>query len=105
MDELPEAFMKEQAAFWLNSTLSQFGKEVMELARQGVEAYGEPVALHFNEMFGVWRQSRNAFEDGEYAQALRLAQATQGAIGEIEEMKSRYPYRDRTKEEATLGGR
>jgi hypothetical protein len=89
----------------LNSTLNQFGKEVMELARQGVEAYGEPVAGLFGEILWNWRQGRDAFEARDYPHALRMAQATQGALGDIEDMKSRYPYRDRTKEEATLGGR
>jgi hypothetical protein len=93
-----ELFMKDQATFWLNSTLTQFGKEVMELARQGVEAYGEPVAHHFGEIFWDWQQGRDDFEAGDYPRALRMAQATQGALDDIDDMKSRYPYRGQTNE-------
>jgi hypothetical protein len=102
MDQLDEGFIKEQAAFWLNSTLNQLGEELIELARQGVETYGEPVAGLFGEILWNWRQGRDAFAARDYPQALRMAQATQVALGDIEDMKSRYPYRGRAKEEASL---
>jgi hypothetical protein len=98
MNELNEVSLKEHASFWLNAVLGQFGKEVQDLARQGTESYGEPVALHFSSILDVWRQAKEAFDDGEYNRALRLAQAAQLAIDEIDYMKSRYPYRDQTKE-------
>jgi hypothetical protein len=98
---MDEAFMKQQAAFWLNSTLNQFGKEVIELARQRVEAYGDPAARHFSEVLWNWRQVRDAFDAEDYTHALRMAQGTQEAIGEIEDMKSRYPYWE-SKEQASL---
>jgi hypothetical protein len=98
MDNPEEAFMKEPAVFWLNSTLAQFSKEVRELARQGVEAYGEPVSCHFGEIFGIWRQGKSAFDAGDYARALELAQATQEVSDRIDDMKAHYPYRGPTKE-------
>jgi hypothetical protein len=91
---LKETPIRQEAAFWLNAVLSQLGKEVKELTRQGTEGHSQPVADHFLEILNVWQQDRKAFEQGDYTRALSLAQATQMMINEIDEMKSRYPSRD-----------
>jgi hypothetical protein len=98
MKELNEVSLKEHASFWLNAVLSQFGKEVQELAKGGTESHGEPVATHFLLILDIWRQSKEAFDKGSYDRALRMTQAIKLAMDEIDYMKSRYPYQDQTKE-------
>jgi hypothetical protein len=98
---MSELFIKQQAEFWLNATLQQFAKEATTLAQEGIEKYAPPVASHLGEILWDWQQGRDAYEAGDYAQALRMTQATQGAINDMPDMKARYPYKE-PKEPGTL---
>jgi hypothetical protein len=60
MKALTETSTKQQAPFWLNAVLSQFGKEVKELTRQGTEGYSQTVVNHFVNTLDVWQQARKA---------------------------------------------
>ena len=74
MNELKEISTKQQVPFWLNAVLSQFGKEVKELTRQGTEEYSPTAVDHFVNTLDVWQQARKAFEQEDYPRALDVMQ-------------------------------